>query len=114
MSGLKLKTVTRSQGNNQALKEGRIRPRTCELEFIEVDQLVSAFRRMVRGLEFDVCEMALTTYITARAHGKRLSGLPIFLVRAFHHGAIVHNTRSGIKGPKDLEGKKVGVNRGYT
>jgi 4,5-dihydroxyphthalate decarboxylase len=114
MAGLRLKTVTRTQGNNKALKEGTIRPRTCELEFIEVDPLVSAFRRMVRGLEFDVCEMALTTYITARAHGKHFSGLPIFLVRAFHHGAIVHNTRSGVREPKDLEGKKVGVNRGYT
>jgi 4,5-dihydroxyphthalate decarboxylase len=114
MSGLRLKTVTRTQGNNKALKEGTIRPRTCELEFIEVDPLVSAFRRMVRGLEFDISEMALTTYITARMHGRRFSGLPIFLVRAFHHGAIVYNTRSGIRGPKDLEGKKVGVNRGYT
>ena len=69
---------------------------------------------MVRGLEFDICEMAMTTYITARAHGKRFTALPIFPVRAFHHGAIVYNIRSGIKGPKDLEGRKVGVNRGYT
>jgi 4,5-dihydroxyphthalate decarboxylase len=58
--------------------------------------------------------MAMTTYITARAHGKRFTGLPIFLVRAFHHGAIVYNTKSGIRSPKDLEGRKVGVNRGYT
>lgn len=114
MSHLRLKTVTRTQGNNRALKEGTVRPRTCELEFIEVDPLVSAFRRMVRGLEFDVSEMALTTYITARAHGKRFSALPIFLVRAFHHGAILYNPQSGILTPKDLEGKNVGVNRGYT
>jgi 4,5-dihydroxyphthalate decarboxylase len=114
MSSLKLKTVTRTQGNNRALKEGTVRPRTSDLEFIEVDPLISAFRSMVRDLEFDVCEMALTTYITARDHGKRFSALPIFLVRAFHHGAIVYNTQSGITGPKDLEGKKVGVNRGYT
>jgi len=69
---------------------------------------------MVRGLEFDVCEMALTTYITARAHGKRMMGLPIFLMRAFHHGAILYNAKSGVRSPKDLEGRKVGVNRGYT
>jgi 4,5-dihydroxyphthalate decarboxylase len=106
--------VTRTQGNNKALKDGTVKPRTCEFEFVEVDPLIDAFRRMVRGLEFDVSEMAMTTYITARAHGKRLMGLPIFLVRAFHHGAIVYNTRSGIKSPKDLEGRKVGVNRGYT
>ena len=109
-----LKTVTRTQGNNQALKDGTVKPRTAELQFIEVDPLIDAFRRMVRGLEFDVCEMAMTTYITARAYGKRMTGLPIFLMRAFHHGAIVYNTKSGIAGPKDLEGRKVGVNRGYT
>jgi 4,5-dihydroxyphthalate decarboxylase len=110
----RLRIVTRTQGNNKALKDGTAKPRTCEFEFVEVDPLIDAFRRMVRGLEFDVSEMAMTTYITARAHGKRLMGLPIFLVRAFHHGAIVYNTRSGIRTPKDLEGRKVGVNRGYT
>ena len=109
-----LRTVTRTQGNNRALKQGEVKPRTCDLEFIEVDPLIDAFRRMVRGLEFDVCEMALTTYITARAHGKRMTGLPIFLMRAFHHGAIVYNTKAGVGSPKDLEGKRVGVNRGYT
>jgi 4,5-dihydroxyphthalate decarboxylase len=114
VSNLKLSIVARTQGNNKALKEGRVRPQTCELEFVEVDPLVNAFRRMVRGLEFDVSEMALTTYITARAHGKKFSALPVFLVRAFHHGAIMCNTWAGIQEPKDLEGKKVGVNRGYT
>jgi 4,5-dihydroxyphthalate decarboxylase len=111
---LKLRTVTRTQGNNRALKDGTVKPRTCEFEFVEVGPLIDAFRRMVRGLEFDVSEMSLTTYVTARAYGKGFIGLPIFLVRAFHHGAIVYNTRSGIKSPKDLEGRKVGVNRGYT
>ena len=38
----------------------------------------------------------------------------MFLVRAFHHGAILVNTKAGISTPKDLEGKRVGVNRGYT
>ena len=109
-----LTTVTRTQGNNRALKDGTVKPRTVELRFVEVDPLIDAFRRMVRGLEFDLCEMAMTTYIVARAHGKRMTGLPIFLMRAFHHGAIFHNTRSGIRTPKDLEGRKVGVNRGYT
>src|SRR6266571_1896040 len=112
MPELKLRTVTRTQGNNKALKDRTVRPRTCEFEFVEVDPLIDAFRRMVRGLEFDVSEMAMTTYVTARAHGKRLMGLPIFLVRAFHHGAIVYNTRSGIKHPKDLEGRKVALKRG--
>jgi len=109
-----LKTVTRTQGNNKALKDGTVKMPDFEFDFVEVDPLIDAFRRMVRGLEFDVSEMALTTYITAREHGKKMTALPIFLVRAFHHGAILHNVNSGIRVPKDLEGKRVGVNRGYT
>jgi 4,5-dihydroxyphthalate decarboxylase len=111
---VKLKTVTRTQGNNQALKDGSVRPKTFEFDFEELDPLIAAFRRMVRGLEFDICEMAITTYICARAHGKRMTAVPVFLVRAFHHGAILVNTKAGIRTPKDLEGKRVGVNRGYT
>jgi 4,5-dihydroxyphthalate decarboxylase len=114
MSERKLTTVTRTQGNNQALKDGSVEPRTFEFDFIEVPVLIDGFRRMVRGLEFDICEMALSTYLCAREHGKRFTALPIFLVRAFHHGAILVNTKAGIKTPKDLEGKRVGVNRGYT
>ena len=114
MAELKLKAVTRTQGNNQALKDGSVKPRSFAFDFEEVNPLIDAFRRMVRGLEFDVCEMALTTYICARAFGKRMTALPVFLVRAFHHGAILVNTKAGIRSPKDLEGRKVGVNRGYT
>jgi 4,5-dihydroxyphthalate decarboxylase len=109
-----LRTVVRTQGNNAALKDGTVRPQGFEFDFVEVEPLIDAFRRMVRGLEFDLSEMAITTYLTARAHGKRITGLPIFLMRAFHHGAIKYNTKSGIRTPKDLEGRQVGVNRGYT
>jgi len=109
-----LKTALATRGHTQALKDGSVRPRTAQLAFEEVPQIIQAFRRMVRGLEFDVSEMALTTYITARAHGKRFTAIPVFPMRAFHHGAIVHHVKSGIRHPKDLEGRRVGVNRGFT
>lgn len=114
MTKPRLRTVTRTQGNNRALKEGVVTPKGFDFAFAEVPVLVDAFRRMVRGLEFDVSEMAITTYLCARAHGTPFTALPIFLVRGFHHGAIVTNTRAGISHPKDLEGRRVGVNRGYT
>jgi len=114
MRDLKLKTVTRTQGNNRALKQGHVKAEGLEFDFEEIPVLIDGFRRMVRGLEFDVCEMALTTYVCARAHGKRFTALPVFLVRAFHHGAIVVNTEAGVRSPRDLEGRRVGVNRGYT
>ena len=77
---MQLETVTRTQGNNQALKDGSVKPRTFAFDFVEVPVLIDAFRRMVRGLEFDICEMAITTYICAKAHGKRMTAVPVFLV----------------------------------
>jgi 4,5-dihydroxyphthalate decarboxylase len=114
MSEPVLTTLTRTQGANRALKDGTVTPAGFSLKFEEIPVLVNGFRRMVRSLEFDVSEMALTTYLTAREHGVAFTALPIFLVRGFHHGAIRYNTRSGISAPKDLEGRRVGVNRGYT
>jgi 4,5-dihydroxyphthalate decarboxylase len=68
---------------------------------------------MVRDVEFDICEMAPTTYMIARALGSPFIALPIFLMRRFHHGGFVVRPDAGINVPKDLEGKKVGV-RAYS
>jgi 4,5-dihydroxyphthalate decarboxylase len=111
---MRLKTAIATRGHTQALKDGSVRPRTFEFDFEEVPVIIQAFRRMVRGLEFDISEMAITTYICARSHGKPFTALPIFPMRAFHHGAVVYNTTCGIRSPKDLEGRRIGVNRGYT
>lgn len=114
MSRPMLKSALVTRGHTQALKDGTVEPASFAFEFEEVPQIIQAFRRMVRGLEFDVSEMAITTYLCARAHGKRFTAIPVFPMRAFHHGAILVNTQAGIRSPKDLEGRKVGVNRGYT
>jgi phosphonate ABC transporter substrate-binding protein len=111
---MQLTTVTRTQGNNQPLKDGTVKPKTFEFDFIEVPVLIDAFRRMVRAREFDICELAITTYVCAKEHGKRFTALPIFLGRAFHHAAVLCHSKSDIRSPKDLEGRKVGVGRGYT
>lgn len=106
--------VTRTQVANAALKDGRVSPKTFTPDFVEVDPLIAAFRRMVRKHEFDITEMAITTYMCAKAHGKNFTAIPVFIVRAFHHGAILVNKKAGVTKPSDLAGKKVGVNRGYT
>ena len=111
---VQLSALSRSQGNNSRVKDGTVVPEGYSLDFEEVPVLVQGFRRMVRELAFDVSEMALTTYLTAREHGVKFTALPIFLVRGFHHNAIVVRRDSGITDPGQLVGKRVGVNRGYT
>jgi 4,5-dihydroxyphthalate decarboxylase len=116
MNGMtkRLKTALVTRGHTQSLKDGTVKPRTFEFDFEEVPVIVKAFRRMVRSQDFDICELAMTTYLCSRMFGKPFTAIPVFPMRAFHHGAIVYNTRTGIRSPKDLEGRKVGINRGYT
>jgi 4,5-dihydroxyphthalate decarboxylase len=116
MNGMtkRLRTMIATRGHTQALKDGSVLPRTFEFDFEDVPIIVKAFRRMVRTQDFDICELAMTTYLCSRAFDKPFTAIPVFPMRAFHHGAIVCNTKSGVRRPKDLEGRKVGVNRGYT
>jgi 4,5-dihydroxyphthalate decarboxylase len=109
----RLKIALGTYGHTAALKDGRAKIEGVDAEFVEVVPIIGAFRRMVRDLEFDVCEMAPTTYMIARALGAPFIALPVFLMRRFHHGGFVYRPDSGIRAPRDLEGKKVGV-RAYS
>jgi 4,5-dihydroxyphthalate decarboxylase len=108
---IELTTVTRTSPLNEALKDGRVVPEGYRFRFEEVSPVTKAFRIMCRELAYDVCEMAATTYFVAREHGKPFTALPIFLTRGFHHRAVLAREPGD---PKSLEGKRVGVNRGYT
>ncbi|MBO0755385.1 MAG: PhnD/SsuA/transferrin family substrate-binding protein [Bradyrhizobiaceae bacterium] len=109
----RLKIAIADYGHSRALKAGEVAIRGVQAEFVEVTPIIAAFRRMVRDLEFDVCEMAPTTYLIARTRGAPYTALPIFLMRRFHHGGFLVRPDAGIRKPKDLEGKKVGV-RAYS
>lgn len=114
MGQLTLTAVTRTQGAVSALKDGTVKPAGFALDFEEVPVLIHAFRAMVRSLAFDVSEMAFTTYLVAKAHGKPFTALPVFLVRGFHHGAVLRSAKAGGMAPRDIQGRRAGVNRGYT
>jgi len=108
-----LKTAIGNYPHTKGLKDGAVSVPDIQFEHVEISPILGAFRRMCRALEFDLCEMAITTYLTAKAHNKPFTALPIFVVRQFHHSPIVYNAKTGVQSPKDLEGKKVGV-RAYT
>ena len=110
---LRVSFAIANHDHTAALRDGTVPIENVEPRFIEVKPQIAAYRRMVRDVEFDVCEIAPATYMIAREHGAPFKALPIFVTRRFHHSGLVYREDSGIKKPKDLEGKKVGV-RAYS
>jgi 4,5-dihydroxyphthalate decarboxylase len=95
--------------HTQALKEGQIKSDRVALRFTEVDPINRAFRMMVREQKFDVSEMAIVSYLQARAYGKPLMLLPATMMGRFQQGALLHNAERGTLRPEDLPGRRVGV-----
>ncbi len=107
-----LSTVISNNPFCDPLKDGRVSIPGIEMEQITVTPLIQAFRRMTRNLEFQICEVAVVTYFTARQYGVPITGLPIFPLARFEHNGIVLNTDLA-KNAKDIEGKTMAM-RAYT
>jgi 4,5-dihydroxyphthalate decarboxylase len=87
--------------------------RSAPLEFQDVRPPSAGFKRVVRDLEFDVAELALTTFLMARAAGKPLRLLPAVVLARLQHARLVRNAERGPLAPRELEGRRVGV-RSYS
>jgi 4,5-dihydroxyphthalate decarboxylase len=96
-----------------ALKDGAVSSDQVAFAWETVAPITRAFRRMVRTGEFDLCEIALTTLAQTEAFGKGLTGLPVVVMRGFHHAALICRADSPLRGPQDLAGKRIGV-RAYS
>jgi 4,5-dihydroxyphthalate decarboxylase len=96
-----------------AIYTGAVQIEGADLTAIPIDQPMEIFSRMLKNNEFDISEMSLTHCFTLRAAGKaNFVSLPIFPSRMFRHGFIFINKNAGIAAPKDLAGKRIGV-QGY-
>jgi 4,5-dihydroxyphthalate decarboxylase len=96
----------------QALKRGELKS-SLDLEFADVKTVSTAFKRVVRDLEFDCSELAVVTFLMAKAYGKPLVLLPAVVMARFQHPHIVYNMERGPLAPGDLAGRRVGT-RSYT
>lgn len=108
-----LKTLLGDHATTLALKRGEIKSASVALDIADISQAFVAFKRVVRDLEFDVAELAIVTYLMARAHGKPYTLLPVVVLSRFQHPFLVYNASRGELRPGDLKGKRVGI-RSYS
>ena len=95
------------------IKTGDISPAGFAFDFAEIKPISRAFAPMVRELKFDVCEIAIATYLQAKAYGKPLVLLPAVMMGRFQHGCMLYNAERGVLAPSDLPGKRIAV-RAYS
>ena len=92
------------------LYTGEVQPRGIDLTFLANDEPRDTFDRMGGKLEFDASEMSSSEFISRFGAGRcPFVAVPAFASRVFRHGFIFFNRKSGIRAPKDLEGRRVGV-----
>ncbi|MEA2979460.1 MAG: hypothetical protein QOF09_1283 [Alphaproteobacteria bacterium] len=115
---LKLSIAVETYDRTQALVDGKVQPAGIELEFQQRKTagptthrpfVAEIFQRMIENKEFDASELGLTYYLrTLNLDDPPFIAIPVFTARFFRHAAIFINTRSGIRSPQDLKGKRFG------
>ena len=94
----------------EALREGIVQIEGVDLNYIAIQSPPQIFARMVAKESFDVSEMSCSHYLVERSKGNLpFTAIPIFPSRVFRHGFIFVNADSGIRTPKDLEGRRIGL-----
>jgi 4,5-dihydroxyphthalate decarboxylase len=110
MSKLKLTFACGPYDRMEALQYHRIDVEGIDLNYLEIQAPREIFDRMVGNHAFDLSELSLAEHVGMTARGDRsFVALPVFPSKAFRHGFICINRASGIKEPKDLAGKRIGV-----
>jgi 4,5-dihydroxyphthalate decarboxylase len=110
---VKLHTMLGNYPNTAPLKSGAVGSDLIDFDFAEVKVANNLFKSVVRDAKYDVAELAIVTYLQAKAYGKPYVLLPAVIVSRGQHHTIGYNPERGALKPSDLNGKRVGV-RAYT
>ncbi len=112
MTAEKIETINACFGTypqTQALKSGQIKSDSVKLNLSEINPVYKAFGMMVREQKFDICEMAIVSYLQGKPYGKPLVLMPCTMVGRFQHGTMLYNSERSALTPYNLEGRRIGV-----
>lgn len=108
MNALSITMATGMHERARPLAEGRIDAEGLELTTIMLKNNGARHERFLAG-EFEAAELSFALYLRTWSRQTEYEAIPVFLNRQFRHGAIFINADAGIRVPKDVEGKRVGV-----
>lgn len=109
MARLSLTMACGDYDRSRPLIEGKVQAEGVSLTVVPMSDDGERHRRFLEEQAFDICEFSLALYLAGRGLGMPFTALPIFPNRQFRHSFIYINSQAGIREPKDLVGKRVGV-----
>ena len=109
MARLHLTLACWNYDRTRGLADGTVRPEGIDLEYLGLD-VEETFFRMLRHREFDAAEMSLSSYtVTLGRDAPPFIAIPVFPSRLFRHSCIFVSQKSGIREPRELAGRRIGV-----
>jgi 4,5-dihydroxyphthalate decarboxylase len=116
MAQLGLKMALSHYDRHIPFFDSTVRPEGIDLTVLEVGESTplrhgaDRHGRMLQRVEFDICEVSLSSYLMAKSRDMPFTAVPVFPRRLFSQSQIWVNINAGIRTPKDLLGRKVGLN----
>src|SRR5260370_40956138 len=109
MPRLQLSLACWDYDRTRALADGSVRPEGIDLIYQKL-LVEETFFRMLRNREFDAAEMSLSSYcVSLMREDPGFIAIPVFPSRFFRHSCIFVSAKSGIREPKELAGRRIGV-----
>ncbi len=110
MPNLKLRFACGPYDRTEGLRDGSVRADGIDLDYVCVRNPRELFDRMVLHREFDLSELSSSETIMSHCGGQSdFVALPVFPSRVYRHGNIYVSVKNGVKEPRDLAGKRIGV-----
>src|SRR5580700_2545859 len=104
-----LQTLLAANPHTRALRSGQLQSPLVNFAFADVKTVNKAFKPLVREQKFDLGELAIVTFLQAKAYGTPYVLMPAVVVARGQHHTIYYNPERGQLNPGDLHGRKVGV-----
>ena len=108
MSKLQLGFISSINERVAPLFDGRVEVEGVELIATHSDPS-ETFWRQLKFEEFEISEMSLSSYLIAKSKGMDMIAIPAFPARRFMQNQYSYHVDSGVTGPADLVGKRIGV-----
>ena len=109
MAKTKITLALGSYDRHAPLLEGGIQHPDVDIEYIELDPQQGRHERFLQHFEFDAAELSFSSYLIAIDQGLPVHAVPIFPRRLFSQSQMYKNVNCGIRTPKDLSGKRIGL-----